>query len=441
MEEQKKFELQLDEPPEKQLRPGLLAWIAAAVILLLALPALGLAAGHAVMAVPAVRGLWYESAGRLYSALDDFEALYEKQKTVEKWSGGLGLAAPRAGAGPGFNATPFLLRHEVYSSCRITGPLLTLAYNQDFDFFALYPRGGPVPFRLRETAKDLEGLSAAHERINEALAGQPELAEGQSRGAWLIEAVNGMRENDAEGVERQNYYDAWLLHYLDKLGGDNEEEILELIGKLKSAKGSAPWMYDYIELPLLCQARDYPAILAVCDLRQKSNKEDLLALEYRIKATYLMGEKDKAHRLADALARHSALGSAARLAKAELLYRDGNYADSIQLCDEIYQDASRLGNAGAPTAVSAVRVKAIALLLSGNAGKAVSELKKMYDKNPEGVDYAFVCASIAAAHTAGDKELAGLAAPALGSQIPLSLTRLAKGEITLETIYLTDWGF
>ncbi|MDR1927647.1 MAG: hypothetical protein LBQ33_03300 [Oscillospiraceae bacterium] len=421
-----------EERSEKPIKgPSAFSWILALALMLLALPALGLFAGNAVLSFAALSGFLHEKTGYLYSAMDDYQALTEWEATVESTRTALFSFGGTSGK-IGFSTGNFANERQLMVINAIAGPLQSLQYYE-----AWFPEGTPVPRSMRKMTaqmKELQSVTGALDNLLQNSAG-PE--EGQDQTQWLLAMVDQAQAEDKNADKYALYYDTLRLYY-EASEGAGGEKVKRRIEALKNAPGSEPWMYEEMAIINARESGDYKAVIALCEARARRNHEDSIAAEYTIKALYLDGQKEEAYQEAEALIKSKMLGNAAKLTKAELLYREKKYGDAIKLCNEVIAKTQGDENESA-SLITATTVKAVTLLLSGDAKGAAALLQDTLDNPPGQLDYPFAYACLIAANAAKDDAFYQSVA-SLMEAIPEQITDLQAGKLSAEDIYVKGWG-
>jgi len=446
-EEQPEEELPGEESPpakpEKPIKgPRFLAWSVAVLLMLFGLVLLVPAVWNLALLGPAAAGLASEAGRNYESALEAYGLL----DTLEAGSQGLGLDLP-----PGLSSGNFAMERRYIVWNKLYGPL-AIVQSQPLEQY--FPEGTRMPRSLR-------GLAALCGELTEMLDGfyaqldiTAEPAEGQSQAEWALEALEAARALDGKAEARALYYDAIALQITAGEPGTREASLAR-IEALKKTPGATPWMYEEVALYFARADGDYDALTALCDARLKRSREDIMAMQYKVKALFLGGEEEQAFKAADQYAKRSAAESAMRLAKAELYYRQGKYGEAIALCDELLGKAdfnaeitTMADMAPLQTAMEAAQAKAVALLLQGSPGEALDLLNGTMEFAGVYLRYmnfdfgSYACTLLAAYIENGDEEGAAAMEAQLmyGGGVPQSITDLREGKTTIEEIFTEGWG-
>ena len=226
---------------------------------------------------------------------------------------------------------------------------------------------------------------------------------------------------------------------------------MERLAALKADPKSEKWMYASLEFYFARTGNDYDGMVAVCDARLANNREDVMAMEYKVKALFLRGDEAKAFAMADTYAKRGAAADSMQLLKAELYYRQEKYAEAIALCDGVIAKADLVMPAFTPAdaeaiqmALEAAAVKAAVLLLQGEPEQAQDLLNEVWDAaansriNPS-LDFAYTL--LAAYVVSGDEEgIEELLGQLMYYGVPEALTDLMEGETSLKKIFTEGWG-
>jgi tetratricopeptide (TPR) repeat protein len=410
--------------------PSVLSWLIALVIFALAIPAVGLSVGNAVLSAPVAAGIFHEKTKSLYTAMEDFQSLDSLVAKIEETRVKL-FSFGGTSDKTGFTAGNFALEHQTLLINKIGGPLNTYT-NQYYEAFL--SASDRVPRSLNKLQTQIDALSGIFDALSaewDAMGG--ELPEDTTETAWILETIPKIEAADKDKKANALYYRTLEIYYSS---GDKTllDETQKKIADIKAASGSEPWMYEEIAIAIARDAQDYGEVLTICNDRLKRNQEDSLALEYRVKATFMNGKKEEAYALAQDLVNVSILGDAGKLLQAELYYRDGETQKAIRLCDAVIQAPT--SDSGAMTATT---TKAIAQLLVGESKEAVAMLQETYNDPPSQLDYNFAYACLVAAHLADDMDFYQEIA-ALIDTIPQQIVDLRMGKITAKDIYVNGWG-
>jgi len=459
-EEQPVEELAEEEPPEEELAeeeeeeqpgakpekpikgPRFWAWSVAVLLMLFGLLLLVPAVWNLALLAPAAAGLVSEAAKNYESAQEAYGLLDTLEGSVQ----GIGL--------PGLSSGNFAMERRYVIWNKLYGPL-AIAQNQPLEQY--FPEGTRMPRSLRKLAAvsgELVDLwDGFYAQLNAAMGP----AEGQSQSEWALEALEAARKLDGKAEARALYYEAVALQIA---AGEPEmkEACLARIETLKKAPGGAFWMYGEAQRRLAIRDGDYAALISWSDARLKRSREDIMAMQHKMRALFLGGEEAKALKMADKYARRSAAETGMRLAKAEIYYRKGEYEQAIALCEEIINAADfNAAIASAAdlkpwgSAMEAARVKAIALLLQGKPGEAMDLLNGTMEAAGRYLQYmnfdfgSYACTLLAAYAVNG--ELEGEGAQMLMMQlsmsnfpVPQAIPDLNEGKTTVAKIFTEGWG-
>ena len=435
-----------EQPPEKPDKPikgpRFWAWSVAVLLMLfglvLALPAVW----NLILGIPAVAGLVSEAGGKYESA----QEAYGYIESLESGSQSLGLNMI------GLSSGNFTMERRYVIWDKLYGPLV-IAQNQPLEQY--FPAGTRIPRSMRALAAHSGALTDILEGFYAQLEIMMEPAEGQSENEWALEALEAARALDGKAGARALYYETIALQIAAAIPGRGEDSRARL-AVLRKDPAAEPWMYEDIALYFAREDGDYNTLAALCDARLKRNREDVMSMQYMVKATFLAGEAEKAFKAADKFAKHSAAQDGMRLAKAELYYRQGEYGKAIALCDEIL-DAVDFGAeitkmadlAPLESALAAAQTRAVAQLLQGKPEEARDLLNEtmgtagMYMQYMN-FDYgSYIYTLLAAYIESGDEE--GFAAMEAqmafsGGSVPQAITDLSEGKTTVEKIFTEGWG-
>jgi tetratricopeptide (TPR) repeat protein len=444
-------------PKEIHKGPSVVAWLIAALMGVLCLVALlfdvGIKGGYVSLALPALRGMWYESGKRMYSAVDCYETLRVRAQEVEQWrkekfrlgGGSSGqLLTEQQDSSTIYSADRFYYERTLLAAAKIN-PLDVIrqnSYGQSY-LDSWFPEDAYRPRAVRRLAAQVapllkveESFSTAYQAYYEA---HPELEEAPPYEA-VVDLLRKTKEGDKD-ASHAIFYDYYLL-LITANDPDQKETAAKVLEELKKTPGVKPWMYLDTQLQLAQASADYGAILEACKERLKTNKEDPVALESEIRALYLQGKTDEASAKAKSLAalHNSQLAEAGKLMQAELLSRGGKYDEALAICDKIIA-------ADEPTqsVLTASILKAKALLLKGDNQTALDTLQKLYDdpnwqqQITQEFVYTMMAASIRAQNTEVYAELAEML-ESYDMAIPTQITQLEKGKVTVQDLYGKGWG-
>lgn len=410
--------------------PNAWTWSAAVVIMLIGLFALIPSLCNSVLALPALNGLLLEAQKRYSAALAAYDQLSQLEQQAASW--GLENFALLSTDAPGLTAGQFVTERTLSIYYRLYGPMQTLD-----NFKEQFPTGTEIPRSLRAAAAEYKALGAVVENINKAYEANPE---GDTA---LTDAIETARKGDKVKANAI-YYDALALQYaMDPTDSDG---INALIEKIKKDPAGKPWMYENSLLYRAILDNDYSKVISACESRLVRNREDAIAMEYQVKATYLAQGQAPAFALADRFfKRTTAASDVLRLTKAELYNRGGKYVEAIKLCDTVIAD-STASSSGAGT--EAVAVKAVAQLLSGKAEEALGNLRSAMSSQNYNPSTNFISTLLAAAIEAGDDAFyesfleSDLATYQyyLGYELPQKLLQLKADETTIKAIFTEGWG-
>ena len=434
------------QPAKKAKRPvkgpGAWAWIVAVVTMLLGLILLLPAMWFTSLSIPAVGGLVSEATGHYNKAMSAYQFLY----TTDTNTQGFGV--------PGLTSGEFPIERQYAMFGKLYGPLYFVQNQSSIPPIADSFPGG-VPRSLRKLSAQCDELMAILEPVYAQLdaAGQP--AEGQSESEWILETLAAAREAGGKAQARKLYYEVLSLYMT---AGDPEQKQANLarIEEIKKDPAQEPWMHENMTLYFARQDGDAEAMLALSEARLKRNREDVTAMQDKVKALYLTGREQEAFKAADKYGRLSTAESAMKLLRAELYYRQGEYDKTIALCDPIleaadyeaqFASAEDLAPLGA--AMEAARIKGITLMLQGKPEEARDLLTEVRDSvgaysSYLNIDLAGYIYTLLAAHIeSGDKEGAAALEAQMQiseSDLPQAIADLRAGKTTVKKIFTEGWG-
>lgn len=431
-----------EEPPaekaEKPIKgPRAWPWLVAVLMMLLGLLLLVPAIWNMALAMPAIGGLVNEAAGKYESAMNAYEYLYKTDTTAQGW----GMAEL------GLTSGTFPVERQFAIWEKLYGPLFIVQETDAYNLSEIFPEG--VPKSLRKLADRLETLMDMIDGISAQLQEQP--AEDENRGAWLLAGIEAARAQDEQAAARKLYYDAVILS-MTANDPEQKQDNLARIAALQADPAGEFWMYEQAALYFAREDADYAALIAICDVRLKRSREDTQSMLYKIKALFLSGEEAKAFEAADACAKRPACAATARVAKAELYYRQGKYEQAIEQCDAVLAKADFTAPSATSAQATALRgameaacAKAAVLLMQDKPAEALVLLQSAAD-NPDGSMTVNLAYSQLAAYAAAG-ELEGEQAQNLvmmmlysGYEIPQAITDLQEGKTTAKAIFTEGWG-
>ena len=432
------------EKPEKPIKgPRFLGWTVAVLVMLFGLMMLVPSVWYAVLALPAAGGLISEAGRNYESAAEAYEFLYNTDMSAQSF----GLS--------GISSGNFSMERQYAVWGKLNGPMFIVQHMMEGNIPPIadaFPSG--VPRSLRELAAQCDELTEIIESYYAQLNSLGQPAEGQSESEWLLETLEGVRAQDKKADARKLYYEAIALMHT---AGDpaQKEANLARIALLKKDPAAGPWMYEDTEFYYAREDGDYAALKASCDARLKRNREDLLAMQNKVKALYLGEGAKPALAAADAYAKKPAAKNSMQLAKAEIYYRDGDYEKAVALCDAVLAEVDFAVPAATSAEVTAQRaameaagVKGVVLLLQGNPEEALKLLNDTWDAasiNSVSPSLTFVYTVLTAYAAGGEwqgEEAQGLVMQLAysGYKIPQAVTDLSEGKTTVEKIFTEGWG-
>jgi len=445
-EEELTEEEEEEQPPKKSDKPikgpRFWTWALAVLLMLSGLVMTVPALWNLMLILPAVSGLVSEAGGKYESA----QEAYGYMESLESGIQGFGLDMI------GLSSGNFTMERRYAIWNKLYGPLV-IARNQPLEQY--FPAGTRMPRSLRRLAAQSGALTDILEGFYTQLEITMGPAEGQSESEWALEALEAAQALDGQADARALYYESIALQIAAGIPARGEDSRARLAA-LRKDPAAEPWMYQDAALYFAREDGDYNALAALCDARLKRSREDVMAMQYKVKATFLAGQAEKAFKAADRFARRSAARDGMLLAKAELHYRQGEYGKAIALCDEILDavdygaEITKMADlAPLESALAAARAKAVALLLQGKPGEAMDLLNEtmasagMYMQYMN-FDYSsYIYTLLAAYIESGDEE--GFAAMEAqlafsGGGAPQAITDLREGKTTIEKIFTEGWG-
>jgi len=436
-----------EQPPEKPAKPikgpRFWAWLLAVPMMLFGLMMLVPSIWNTMLGLPALGGLIGEAGRNYESALDAYELLYNTDQSVQ----GFGL--------PGLTSGKFFYERRYVIWNKIHGPL-AIVQNQPME--QIFPEGTRIPRGLRKLAVqsgELTDLLEGFYRQMNALGTPPEDQTMAEQVREALEALEAARALDGEAEGRALYYETIALQ-ITASDPEQKENARARLEALRKNPAAAPWMYEELVLYYALQDGDNEAILRICDARLKRNRQDIMAMQYKVKALFLSGEEKKAMSAADTYGKRSGAETGMQLTKAELYYRQGKYDQALALCDEmldavdpgaVYMSEAEL--APLQAAMEAARVKAVVLLLQGRPAEARDLLDDTMDVAGAYLRYmnvdfgSYIYTLLAAYIESGDEEgAAALEAQLVESnyEIPKAIADLREGKTTMEKIFTEGWG-
>jgi len=373
-------ELPAEEPdkPEKPIKgPNAWTWLVAALAALFALMMLTPALLNMKLTFPAVAGLIYEAGRDYQSAMNSYEKLYNIDWDLSQIQN----------FGVSCGSFSFERQYAIWG--RLYGPLF-IVQNQNISLISeVFPER--VPRSLRKLSEQCDILDDIFYGLDINI---PERTEDQTDSQWMLAGLEATRSNDNAAESRRLYYECLTVHFSlsDIANGDNnlKADCLERLAALKADPAAEPWMYEELELYFAREDGDYETIFRVCGARLGRNREDLTAMQLRVKALFLNGQEDNAFAAAETYAKHPVAHDVMRLAQAELYYRQGKYDQAIALCDGILGQIDIAAPPNSPaeaerlrTAMDAVKTKGVVLLLQGKPGEARELLKGTWVRQPD----------------------------------------------------------
>lgn len=418
------------------------SWVLPMVILLLAvLPALGLAIGNGYIAVPALRGMGRESQKRMNSAQDAYAEAYQRASKAEetrlKFFSVTSVNGSETATASGFSIGSFAAVRVALLQRKVYGPLESAEMVNSF-----VSGGARIPRRMQSLVAEFEEYYGLNEDLNRLYEESAETGEDDAQG--FLEAIETFRKEDPKADARADFYD----YYICLMSADDPERFGSKAAELKAA-GREPWIYERAERYLALKAKDYAAVERIGGDRLARDKEDTDALTDQVRALWLQDKKNEAYALAEAKQNGLLMREAAKLARAELLYRDARYDEADALCDEVIAAAN-----AAPASDSsrgfreaeAASVKAISLMLAGKAKEAAALLRATVETDyvQQGqIPLSFYYAILAATYVE-DQELYRMTAQQLeyyGYAVPQEIMDLhILYTATVADIYQTGWG-
>ncbi|MDR3314136.1 MAG: hypothetical protein LBS96_06730 [Oscillospiraceae bacterium] len=436
-----------DAPPAKKIGWG----FAVILAVVFALPALGLAIGNGYIALPALQGLYCGNQRRVVSAEAAYETAFDRAAKAEevrlKLFNVKSVNGETAAEAPtGFSIGSFANARIALLLRKTGGPLVSAEWVNGF-----LEGGARVPKSMEPLVAEFQEMEAFFSEISYTLnsaysAAMPEdeeteAPENSAVMALLLEALESSRASDEDAEKHAPYYDYYTCNILM----DQPEQLKPLLAEMKKA-GRESWVYEDVERYMALQEQEYATVVKLSEGRLARNAEDSEALLEQVRALWLQGKQAEAERLAAKKQTGALMQATAKVARAELLYRDGKFAEAIALCDAVIEeaqaapesDSTRGARAGA-----AVTAKAIALLLQGDGADASALLKDTTQQ-----DYAaqlgtpFFCVALAAAYQ-NDSEFYQSIAYLFdnsGVAIPQEIQDLIFGETTIADIFQKGWG-
>ncbi len=422
------------------------------ILLLLALPALGLAIGNGYIAIPALRGMFLETQKHLISAQAAYGEVNERAVKAEakrvKLFSVKNVNGSEKQAAQGLSVGSFTAERIALMQHKANGPFVSA------EFVSSFTQGGArVPRRIAPLVAEYEDLKTFDTDINSSFneaytKAMPEDAEELDEAkiiAALLDAMEAYRKTDKDAAKHAPYYD----YYTCSLLARNPEKLKPRVAEMKKADRES-WVYEDMEYYAALQAKDYANAAQINRNRLARNKEDSNALRELARALWLAGKKDEAQSVTDAKQPTEIMRDSAKLAKAEFLYREKKYTEAIAICDAIIKvtraapetDATR----GARE-VEALATKAIVLMLQEKTVDASKMLKTAMDREyvPQNMSAALAYAALAASYEADTDFYQALVTSFFTDntgqpRIPQDVQSLLLGETTVADLYQKGWG-
>jgi len=404
---------ELPAPAAQPTKIGAGAVLALLCACLLTLAALVPAWQYTKLAIPAVRGVAMERVRRCYSAAEAYNELLYLEQEVAAW----GAENFSFGDLPAFATGDFAIERFVPLINELDG--LRSAYEAAFEYL---PEGPRRPLRVRRLLERIKSLDDMYESIDANLdpaaketdaTGRPALDQ-LARAQFLLEATQAARAQDKAAQDRALLYDAIELNFAVSIDVSSKD-VGRRLAALKKAAGSEPWMYEQAELMRAREADDFPALAGAFARRFARNRDDVVSLTGQAKALHLDGQRAKAERIIKKYSRGQTEGYMQAL-RAELLIREGNYQEAIDVCDKVIaKGVAMTEDMATPKAngggiMEAVAQKGAALLFLGKAQEAHALLGGAMDAPFGEPGQGFMGAALAAAVLAEDGEAAQMLA-------------------------------
>jgi len=434
-EEEAPEEEQPKDKPDKPIKgPRFFAWLVAVVMMLAALPALLAASINLELTIPAVRGLAAEACKNYDDARDAYQRLYSIDMTAQS-------------ALPGLSCGSFIMERQYVVLGRLYGPLKIVNSDGLPPISATLTR---IPRRLQKLSDQCDALM----EIIMAMQNQPPPAEGQDGAEWLLAALEAVRGADKQAQARRLYYDAITLQFTT---GDpaQKEANLARIAALKADPQSEFWMYEDEELYYALRGEDYAAVVTLCDAILKRNRQDSMAMAYKVKALFLADGAEPALAAAKAFEKRDVAYTGMQLAKAEVHYRQGSYEEALKLCSEVQSRADLNTPAFTPeeeqaqsAAMEAVGMTGVVLLLQDKPEDALQLLNNTWALNSmnsasPSLNYIYILLTAYIACGEGESEEAQnfvMMLESNGYPVPQVITDLQEGKTTIQKIFTEGWG-
>jgi len=335
----------------------------ALLMLLFALAIAAPAMWNTSQGLQAFSGLLSEAKKNYTSALNTYTLLHETDLRTDGWD--------LLGNDLGLDSGNFPMERQYIIEGKTVGPLY-------FMYSGSLPRITDV---YSKAPKSLRRLSAQCNIIGSILEGlgtvlQAPAAEGQPTAEWQLAGLEKVHGADEQAKERKLYYDSIAVHIAASDPGMKPVNLLR-IAELRKEPAAEFWMYEDTAFDYAVEDGDYAAVIAFCDTRLKRNREDLLAMQYKVKALFLNGDAEKAFAAVEDCAKHPLAADVMQVAKAELFVRQERYEEAVFLCETVLNQAapteplqSQVELQSLQCAMEAARIKALALLMMGNAEEA-----------------------------------------------------------------------